>query len=184
MNSSPSSSATGNSKAKLYLIGAVVALLLGAILYFVGLQAGKAQLATQKATFDVERNGLQSKITTANGERDAARERAALMEARGALYRAAIDLDARNFGTANTHLKEAATALGAVQKPGIEPLRSQISATDLNVAVNLADQRAKVLDLAGQLNRVMPAATTAPAPDAPITLPAGDVPPPIPPAPQ
>ena len=179
MNSSSTAPAQGGSKIKLYLIGAGVVVLLGAVLYFVGLQAGKTEVATQKAAFDVERNGLQSQITTANGERDAARERAALMEARGALYRAALDLDARNFGTANNNLKQAAAALQGVQKPAVEPIRGQIAATDLNVAVNLGDQRAKVLALAEQLNRAAPAAPTA----VPTTTPAPGAPPAIPPAP-
>lgn len=145
------------------------------MLYFVGLQAGKAQLASQKAGFDVERNGLQSKVTTAETARDAALNRAAMMEARAALYRTAIDLEARNFGTANAHLKEAASALGSVQNPGVEPLRDQIGATDLNVAVNLGDQRASVLGFAEQLNKLMPIETglmpPASEPEAPASQP-------------
>ena len=165
MNSSSDNSATGaGSKAKLFLVGALVVLILGAVLYFVGLQSGRAQLSAQAAKFDVERNGLNSKVTTAETARDAALDRAAMMEARAALYRTAIDLDARNFGTANTHLKEAATALGRVKIPDTSQLRSAIEATDLNVAVNLGGQRTQVLGFAEQLNKMMPVEieTTAP----------------------
>jgi len=157
VNSSSDAPASGASgKIKLYLIGAAVVLILGAILYFVGLQSGRAQLTAQEAKFGVERNGLQSQVKTAEIARDAARDRAAMMETRAALYRTAIDLDARNFGTANTHLKEAAAALGRVSNPDTAQLRGEIEATDLNVAVNLGDQRAQVLSFAEQLNRMMP----------------------------
>ncbi len=159
MNSSSTSDAPAKGaggKIKLYLIGALVVLILGAVLYFVGLQSGRAQLAAQEAKFGVERNGLQSQVKTAETERDAARDRAAMMETRAALYRTAIDLDARNFGTANTHLKEAAAALGRVANPDTSQLRGQIEATDLNVAVNLGEQRTQVLSFAEQLNAMMP----------------------------
>ena len=158
MKSSTSSDAPAGAggKIKLYLIGAAVVLVLGAILYFVGLQSGKAQLATQKAKFGVERNGLQSQVKTAETARDAARDRSAMMETRAALYRTAIDLDERNFGTANDHLKEAATALGRVKTPDTSALVQEIGATDLNVAVDLSGQRTKVLGFAEQLNAMMP----------------------------
>ena len=165
MNSSSDAPAKGaGNKAKITLISAAVVLVLGAILYFAGLQSGRAQLGAQAAAFDVERNGLSSKVTTANAARDTARNRAAMMEARAALYRTAIDLDARNFGTANTHLKEAASALDGVKTPDTSQLRGAIGATDLNVAVNLSGQRANVLGFADQLNKMMPVEieTTAP----------------------
>ncbi len=183
MNSSSDAPAKGaGSKAKSVLIGAAVALVLGALLYFAGLQAGRAQLATQAAKFGVERNGLSSKVTTAQSERDAARDRAAMMETRAALYRAAIDLDARNFGTANTHLKEAAAALGRVTNPATSGLRGEIAATDLNVAVNLGDQRATVLGFAAQLNQMMPVEIETTAPTV-ATSPASEVPQEVPAAP-
>ncbi len=144
-------------KVKMYLIGALVVFVLGVMLYFVGLMAGKAQLAAQEAKFGVERNGLQSQVKTAETARDAALDRSAMMETRAALYRTAIDLDARNFGTANTHLKEAATALSSVKGSNTSGLQGEIGATDLNVAVNLGDQRQKVLGFAEQLNKMMPA---------------------------
>ncbi len=153
------------------LIGAAVVLALGAILYFVGLQSGRAQLQAQAAKFEVERNGLNSKVTTAETERDAARDRAALMETRAALYRTAIDLDARNFGTANTHLEEAATALGRVKSPDTSQLRGAIEATDLNVAVNLGGQRTQVLGFAEQLNKIMPVEIETTAPTATASSP-------------
>ena len=174
MKSSTSSDAAAGGaagKAKLILIGVVAVLVLGAILYFVGLQAGRAQLADQAAKFGVERNGLQSQVKTAETARDAARDRAAMMEARAAGYRTAIDLDARNFGTANTHLKEAGAALGRVTKPGTESLRGEIEGTDLNVAVNLSGQRAKVLDFADQLNKMMPVEIEMTAPTATASMP-------------
>lgn len=172
MNSSSDAPAkSAGSKAKLILIGVAVALVLGAILYFVGLQSGRAQLATQAAEFGVERNGLESKVKTAQTERDTARERAAMMEARAALYRTAIDLESANFGTANTHLKEAASALDRVQKTNVEPLREQIKATDISIAINAGQQRTKVLGFADQLNKVMPVEVEMTSPTAATSSP-------------
>ena len=177
MNSPTKTPAQGDSKLKIYAIGAGVVLLLCAILYFVGLQAGKTQLAAQQAKFGVERNGLQSQLKTANAARDAARNRASLMEARGALYRTAIDLDARNFGTANSHLAEAATALDRVQLPDVSALAGEIKSTDLNVAVDLAGQRGKVLGFAEQLNKVMPVEVETTTPTLTATEDVNGVPP-------
>lgn len=157
MKSSTSSDAPGaGSKIKLYLIGALVLLVLGAVLYFVGLQAGKAQLSAQAAKFGAERNGLQSQVKTAETARDDALNRLALTRARAALYRSAIDLDARNFGTANTHVQEAAASLAQSKQADIELLQKEVAATDLNVAVDLAGQRKKVLGFAEQLTALTP----------------------------
>ncbi len=173
MNSSSTSDAPAGAggKIKLYFIGALVVLILGAVLYFVGLQAGKAQVAALEAKFGVERNGLQSQVTTAETARDAALDRGAMMETRAALYRTAIDLDARNFGTANDRLKEAATALGRVKTPDTAPLRQEIEATDLNVAVDLGSQREKVLGFAQQLNAIMPVEIESSVPTATASMP-------------
>ena len=177
MNSSSTSDAPAGTpsgaggKIKLYLIGALVVLILGAVLYFVGLQSGKAQLAAQEAKFGVERNGLQSQVKTAETERDAAKDRAALMESRGALYRTAIDLDARNFGTANEQLQRAASALARVKGSEAQALQSEIAATDLNVAVDLADQRARVLGFAEQLNQQIPVEIESTTPTATASMP-------------
>lgn len=156
MNSSTQKSETGANKLKLYAIGAGVLLLFCAISYFVGLQAGKAQLATQKATYDGQIAGLNTQLRDSQSVLEASRSRASLMEARGALYRTTTDLDLRNFGTANGHLNEAATALNRVKAPDVSALAAEIKGTDLNVAVNLSDQRAKVLGFAAQLNKVIP----------------------------
>ena len=180
----PSGVPTKGDKVKIYLIAILVIFVLGVVLYFAGLLAGKAQLAAQAAKFGVERNGLQSQVKTAETARDAALDRSAMMEARSALYRTAIDLDARNFGTANNHLKEAATALASVKGSDTSALKGEIGATDLNVAVNLADQRQKVLGFAEQLNKMMPAPIAAPnstitsasSPDAVPASPATDAP--------
>ncbi|MDP2210338.1 MAG: hypothetical protein Q8J63_01205, partial [Candidatus Aquicultor sp.] len=92
--------------------------------------------------------------------------RALLMQARAALYRTAVDLDRRNFGIANTHLQEAATALrkiddesGGLNLARLNTLQSAISETDINVAVNLQEQRAKVLGFTDELNALVPEST-------------------------
>jgi hypothetical protein len=79
------------------------------------------------------------------------------------LYHTAIDLDQRNFGTANRRLQEAAGALGNMKQDSstidmekITQLHSAIAAMNINVAVNLEDQRKHVLDLASQLDNLQP----------------------------
>ena len=80
-----------------------------------------------------------------------------MTEAVSLLYRTALDLDARNFGTANDRLEEAASILDRVAAAGsaLERLRSTVASTDINVAQDLAGQRIAVLGLAESLQGLM-----------------------------
>jgi len=80
-----------------------------------------------------------------------------MTEAVSLLYRTALDLDARNFGTANDRLEEAASILDRVAAAGseLESLRSTVASTDINVAQDLAGQRIAVLGLAESLQGLM-----------------------------
>ena len=88
------------------------------------------------------------------------------MQARAALYHCAVDLDQRNFGTANTRLQEASTALskiedtsGSLDTQKISSLQKNISQANINVAVNLEKQRRQVLNYVTQLNTLIPEET-------------------------
>lgn len=110
-------------------------------------------------------------------ERDEARTRVAILSAEAAAYRSAVALEARNFGTANDHLRRAGAALATIpaqeEVPGLseagvaalDEVRTALAATDLNVAVDVEAQRATVLRLAGRLDEI--AAESAPAPATP-----------------
>lgn len=73
------------------------------------------------------------------------------------LYQTALDLDSRNFGTANDRLDEAASALSNVGQAGtqLSNLRTVIASTDINVAEDLAGQRASVLEFAETLRSLI-----------------------------
>lgn len=74
------------------------------------------------------------------------------------LYRTMLDVDARNFGTANERLDEAAAALAQVDPNAIGPagtdledLRRELGELDLRVAEDLAQQRDTLAELARRL---------------------------------
>lgn len=129
-----------------------------ALLFFLGWMMGRSPAA------ELER------------ERNEVRALNAVLTAETAAYESAVALEARNFGTANEHLRTAAAALAVLPSDGDIPgfgteaaaalgeVRATLGATDLNVAVDVESQRATVLRLAGQLDRIATAsAATAPA---------------------
>lgn len=153
------------------IIGAI-ALLVALCLYGFGRYQGNAALNAQRTEYDAKLKTSQDELQKAQAQVLAAQNRAYLMEARAALYRTATDLDGRNFGTANSHLQEAAAALGKVDKAGsdgaqLESLQRDIAAKNINVAINLGSQRAQVLEFAKQLNALVPASDLAPVTIAP-----------------
>jgi len=103
-------------------------------------------------------SALQARLDESQRALSQASNRNHLLRARTQLYRAAADLDQRNFGNANDRLRAASTALGEVTAgPGqpagdIAKLRSAIGATDVNVAINLEAQRERILGFARQLD--------------------------------
>ncbi len=136
-----------------------VMLLVGAILFFVGLLQGKKPLPE-----------LEQRTQAAEAVLAQAQDEARLWQALALIYRASSDLDARNFGTANEHLHAAARALDglhATDGPGVDELRRLMAETDLTVAENLEAQRARVLSYARELDAHIGEATSDPAPMAP-----------------
>lgn len=173
----------------------VILIALGIALYWVGLRQGRSQLEAERKNFSTQLEQTNSKLVSSEYN-------ARLNQARFLLSRAALDLDQRNFGLAGNRLKEASSVLGNINPSaaGIDPvkfdsLRKEIAATDISVALNIEEQRGRILALSEQLEvllprppppAVSPAAkpTQAPAPAAP---PAGQTaapaPQPAPPAP-
>ncbi len=161
MNNPTSTSAAPPSKVKKILIAVAAALLLGAILYGIGLSQGRAQLAAQKTGYDGQIQGLQAQVDVGKKELAAAQNRTRLVQARAGLYRTALDLEKRNFGTANTHLKESAATLGQVQggdmdRARLGALKENLAKTDINVATDLEEQRKQMLDFARQVEALTP----------------------------
>ncbi|MGF1674456.1 MAG: RsmG family class I SAM-dependent methyltransferase [Rivularia sp. (in: cyanobacteria)] len=116
-----------------------------------------SQKNDQKIQVESELQQTKQRLTTANN-------RAYLMEARGDLYDTTVNLDSRNFGVANTRLEEAAAALskvsdvnGSLNITKIKELQQAISKKDINVAVNLEQQRNTVLSYINVLNQLIAA---------------------------
>lgn len=142
-------------------IGVIAAL----ALYFLGRSSGSSRVA------DVEqqRNATLAELSEVEQRAARAENRSHMFQSLARLYRTALDLEERNFGTANRRLQEAASALQSVQsaeeQQQIEQLRREIAGTDLNVAVDLEDQRERILGFANDLSDLIPEEQTAPAAD-------------------
>lgn len=151
---------------KKILIIVIVVLVVAAALFGGGWWQGRSQMAAQKADYESRLQAVGDELAQTKEELAVQMNRALLMEARAALYRTAVDLDRRNFGIANTHLQEASTALskiddvsGGLNIGRLNSLQSAISEMDINVAVNLEDQRARVLGFTEELNALVPQTT-------------------------
>lgn len=172
MNTSDSAThpaaASKPSRNLLIAAGGVVALILG--VYFWGHFQTRSQLGAQQAEHEQRISAVQDQLQNAQAQLAIASNRNQLLLARTDLYRTAADLDARNFGTANTRLQQAAAALGKVDASGagvdaqqIATLRDAIAGTNINVATDLQQQRSQVLEFAAQLDAMALDATTTAA---------------------
>lgn len=155
-------------KIKVILLGGAVVIAVGAALYVGGywyashqFDAEKQQLAGQADAISVQVNRLASDNH--------------LLHARLALYRAAGQLDQRNFGTANSHLHAASAALGQAAPDAVsdtaefEALRSELAAINIQVAEDLEAQRSRVLEFGRRLDALLPSMSAEGAPAAAAT---------------
>ncbi|BDI34097.1 hypothetical protein CCAX7_61480 [Capsulimonas corticalis] len=84
------------------------------------------------------------------------------MAARGSVYRAATDLDSRNFGTANSDMQKAAKSLSSVHaasagldSTALAGLKQETAQAKIVVATNFSDQHALIIQLALKLDRML-----------------------------
>lgn len=147
------------SKAKPVLMGLFAAGIAGVAVYALGWWQGQATVDSGKQQVETIKQELQ----TSQQQVNTFKNRGYLMQARAALFNAAVDLDQRNFGVANLHLQEAANALAQVKENGnkinlvkLGELQKKISQTNINVAINLEEQRQKVLAFVNDLNSLIP----------------------------
>lgn len=152
-----SNKGSGFSKFKKIMIGVVLATIAGAALYGAGWWQGRSQFAGDDEPIKQELQQTKELLNTATN-------RAYLMEARGDLYDVTVNLDERNFGMANTRLQEAAAALGKIEDTDgnlniskIQELQKAVAKKNINVAVNLEQQRNTVLSYINVLNKLIPA---------------------------
>lgn len=144
-----------------WLIGGAAALLLILGAFAIGYFQGRSPIGD-----------LQERAEMAETRAATAESRSQLMEALALTYRTVLDLDARNFGTANERLQEGARVLGGVDTPRadtstvdasrLSALQDDMMGMDINVALDLDTQRTRVLGFAERLNRLMPNPVTAP----------------------
>lgn len=170
------SSSRASGGAKKWLIGLLVALLSAAALWGWGYSQGRAALSVQRIDYERRLSDADAQQEKTRTELGRTLNRSRQLEARALLLGAAIELERRNFGTANTRLREAAITLqpapGDVTSSGentsMAALQKEISATNLAVATDVGQQRERVLELAAQLEQLTPAASPSLA--APTTV--------------
>lgn len=145
-------------------IGVVAAVALAAALYFTGRWQERNLAVGEHAELATQVEAAQAELAQAQARVAAAEDRSRLLRARSLLFETALDLERRNFGTANQRLEAAAEELTAVGSDGggldpaqLEALRRRVEETDLNVATNLQTQRDQVLQLITRLDELMSA---------------------------
>lgn len=143
----------------------IAALVIAAGFYLLGRVPAMRAAADAKAELAAERAAMVQQIAVSDQRLLVAGNRSNLVEARGLLYQAAIDLEQRNFGIANDRLKSAGALLAAIteETPGLDmtairTLDAAIAATSLSVGSNLQQQRERVLDFTVQLTAIIPPA--------------------------
>ncbi|OPY13469.1 MAG: hypothetical protein A4E70_00776 [Syntrophus sp. PtaU1.Bin005] len=149
---------------KLGIIAAVVVVLCAA-LYLGGMWHGRSQVNAQKEK-------CLQQLKESEARRIAAENSTHLLKARTALFQTLFDLDQRNFGLANGHLREAdaplsklnAASLG-IDKAHLDELRREIAGTNIQVAIDLEVQRNLILNFERRLDNLIP------KPAAPFVMP-------------
>jgi hypothetical protein len=151
-------------------IGVVLAFTLGAVLYFGGRWQERSIAADERAERIEQVEAARLEAARAQARLALAEDRIRVLWARSLLYETAVDLDRRNFGTANQHLHEAGEQLKTVREGGpgmdaeqLHALQRDIEGTNLNVATDLEVQRAQVLDFLERLDALLPRERSVPA---------------------
>lgn len=149
-------------RTKYILVGVAVLIAVALVLYFIGLSQGQRRVAE----VEQQLQQVQQQLDQTRAQRARVEGRSRMVEALALLYRTALDLDDRNFGTANERLQAATGALSGVASTDVdtealEQLREEIAATNVNVAVNLKAQRARVVTFAERLKALIPEAPDA-----------------------
>ncbi|NNF58253.1 MAG: hypothetical protein HKN04_08420 [Rhodothermaceae bacterium] len=152
----PPSPASAPDRSRLVQILATLGVMLavGVILFFVGVMQGKKPVPR-----------LRDQVALAQARLASSQDEARLHKALALTYRSALDLDERNFGTANDHLQLAARALDGLSETdgtGVDELRRLMAETNINVAEDLEGQRARVVSYAQELSDLIAQAEAEP----------------------
>ena len=161
-NTSPSSRFSPKTKRLAVIIGVAVVVAIG--LYVLGLSQGSSRVEE----VEVQLQEARQQVQQIRSQAQRAQNRSQMYQSLALIYQTALDLEDRNFGTANRHLQQAASTLANVQLPNtssqqLDRLQKTLSATNLEVAVNLENQRQQVRMLADSLQGLIPRRGTLPA---------------------
>ncbi|MCY7313515.1 MAG: hypothetical protein LH491_07785 [Pseudoxanthomonas sp.] len=144
------------------LIASLIALVLVVAVYVGGYFHGRSELKAQKTDYEQRVGVIQDKLSGTEKQLVQETARNHLLLARNLLYSTSMDLEERNFGTANTRLQEAAAALAKVgsgsgnfDREKVAQLSTAASQMNINVATDLEQQRGQVLGFAAQLDELM-----------------------------
>jgi hypothetical protein len=147
---------------KSFFIGLLIGLLCAVAAYFLGQSKGKAGLAA-----------AQARATQAEQRASSLEATNQLLQARALVQRAATDLEQRNFGTAGTDVQTAAKMLESVPAGAdaerVAAIRAQLQEVNIDVSADVGRQRERLLDLAKQMDTLLPAPT--PETETPETAP-------------
>jgi len=131
-----------------WLVIAGVEILLLIVAFAIGFSRCRGELALERRRADAAELNLRS-----------AQAAASLTNARLLLYRAAMELDRRNFGTAAGFVAGARGALARVSAPdahvdasSLDAARQKVAALRIDVSQDVSTQRGQVLDAVASLD--------------------------------
>lgn len=152
-------------------------------LYLGGFLHGRSRVKTQRDQCLQQLKDFEARLAGAENQ-------AHFFKARIALYQTAFDLDQRNFGLANAHLREADEPLAKlnpealrIDRPTLDALRQEIAKTNIQVAIDLEVQRNQILNFERRLDSLIPRSGPSLLPTAPSVPPMTPSPAPAPPTP-
>jgi len=158
---------------------ALIIVALGIALYLTGSWRGRSQAAAEKEQCAQQLKDREARLAAAENQ-------VFFYKARIALFQTTLELDQRNFGLANAHLREAddplarmnASRLG-IDKATLDALRQEIAGANIHVAIDLEAQRNQILNFERRLDSLIP------RPAVPSVMPQLTTPAPLPsPTPQ
>ncbi len=136
------------------IIGVALALMGMAIAYGVGRLQGATATASVQEELKTAEEEQKREASMLQDRVSALQRRVELLEARRQLHLSLIALDARNFGTAQGHLEQAASQLSNAKQatPGLEEIVAGLGALRLVASEDVAGERARVLVQAAALD--------------------------------
>ncbi|MDH7569739.1 MAG: hypothetical protein QHJ73_09150 [Armatimonadota bacterium] len=149
-----------------------------AVAFGLGYYRGRAQLAAVRSESVAQVQSAEGRAADTHRALQAAQASAALARACTALYQAVLSLDERNFGTADTHLRQAAAHLGAVDAGALpvdvarlQALQREVEGTSVSLGADLSAQRAALAAMAERAAALMEEAVPGNTPQSPAANP-------------